>query len=80
MNCNKLSMNSVRAMTAMVMSYHGLIATLRFIRAVIKRGRKRKNKTRRMGIEYMDLLLDVLMFSGEVIVWNQTVILMILNL
>ncbi|KKT35429.1 MAG: hypothetical protein UW23_C0016G0010 [Candidatus Collierbacteria bacterium GW2011_GWA1_44_12] len=33
-----------------------------------------------MGIEYMDLLLDVLMFSGEVIVWNQTVILMILNL
>ena len=80
MNCNKLSMNSVRAMTAMVMSYHGLIATLRFIRAVIKRGRKRKNKTRRMGIEYMDLLWDVLMFFGGVIVWNQTVILMILNL
>jgi len=73
-------MNSVRAMTVMVMSYHGLIATLRFIRAVIKRGRKRKNKTRRMGIEYMDLLWDVLMFFGGVIVWNQTVILMILNL
>ena len=33
-----------------------------------------------MGIEYMDLLWDVLMFFGGVIVWNQTVILMILNL